>query len=210
MYEQVLRGLESRGLTYPCVCSRKSIEAITGPGAELRYPGTCRDLALDGRTESARRLRIETEAIAFRDLRLGDIQQTPAEQCGDVLLRDRNRCWTYQFAVVVDDHDQGIDLVIRGEDLLASTGRQIQMARLLGRALPPRFLHHPLITREDGQKLSKSNRDTGIRELRAAGWTAERVLGVAAIALGLSRGEAIDHSEIVARLRDGSARVFAG
>lgn len=80
-----------------------------------------------------------------------------------------------------------IDLVIRGEDLLESTGRQILLARLLGRAEPPRFLHHPLLLRPDGAKLSKSNRDTGVRDLRAAGWSAERVLGEAAHRAGLQR-----------------------
>lgn len=78
-----------------------------------------------------------------------------------------------------------IDAVIRGEDLLESTGRQILLARLLGRAEPPRFLHHPLLLRPDGRKLSKSNRDTGVRDLRAAGWTPQRVLGEAAHRAGL-------------------------
>lgn len=78
-----------------------------------------------------------------------------------------------------------IDVVIRGEDLLESTGRQILLARLLGRSEPPRFLHHPLLLRPDGAKLSKSSGDTGVRDLRAAGWTAERVLGEAAHRAGL-------------------------
>ncbi len=71
--------------------------------------------------------------------------QTPASQCGDVLVRDRHGNWTYQFAVTVDDWRQGIDLVVRGMDLLSSTGRQIHLARLLGRERPPVFLHHQLI-----------------------------------------------------------------
>jgi glutamyl-tRNA synthetase/glutamyl-Q tRNA(Asp) synthetase len=69
-----------------------------------------------------------------------------------------------------------VTLVIRGVDLLASTGRQIQLARLLGRVDPPAFLHHPLIMKSPHQKLSKSDGDTGIRELRAKGWTAEQVI----------------------------------
>lgn len=139
--------------------------------------------------------------MGFEDLRLGAIEQTPADQCGDVLMRDRLSQWTYQFAVVVDDLDQGVDLVIRGEDLLASTGRQIQMARLLGREIPARFVHHPLIKREDGAKLSKSNRDTGIRDLRASGLSADQVLGRASAALGLGDGHPLDQAEIVARIR---------
>ena len=93
-----------------------------------------------------------------------------------MLARDREGNWTYQFAVVVDDWNQGVDLVVRGEDLLDSTGRQIQLARLLGRPEPPAFLHHRLIMKSAAQKLSKSDADTGIRELRAKGWSAEQVL----------------------------------
>jgi glutamyl-tRNA synthetase/glutamyl-Q tRNA(Asp) synthetase len=84
--------------------------------------------------------------------------------------------WTYQFAVTVDDMDQGIDLVIRGEDLLSSTGRQLRLARLLGRARVPLFLHHPLILKPGGEKLSKASGDTGVREMRAAGMNAEAIL----------------------------------
>ena len=69
--------------------------------------------------------------------------------------------------------------MIRGEDLLASTGRQIRLARMLGRERPPEFLHHPLIMKSPDQKLSKSDRDTGVRDLRAAGWTREHVVDAA-------------------------------
>ena len=79
-------------------------------------------------------------------------------------------------AVAVDDWRQGVNLVVRGEDLLDSTGRQIQLARLLGRREPPAFLHHPLIMKSETQKLSKSDGDTGIRDLRAKGWSASQVL----------------------------------
>jgi glutamyl/glutaminyl-tRNA synthetase len=78
-----------------------------------------------------------------------------------------------------------VDLIIRGEDLLASTGRQFRIARMLGRIEMPRVLHHPLVRHPDGRKLSKSARDTGLRELRAAGRTAAEVLGMAAHASGL-------------------------
>jgi len=70
--------------------------------------------------------------------------------------------------------------VIRGEDLLPSTGRQLRLARLLGRTTPPAFLHHPLLRHPDGRKLSKSSHDTGLAELRAAGWTPAQVFGLAA------------------------------
>ena len=115
-------------------------------------------------------------AERFFDELLGPQEQDPSLQCGDVLVRDRLGNWTYQFAVTVDDHLQRITDVIRGVDLLASTGRQIRLARLLGRATPPRFWHHPLVMKSPAQKLSKSDGDTGVRDLRAAGWTAEDVL----------------------------------
>ncbi len=102
---------------------------------------------------------------------------------------------------MVDDLDQGIDLVIRGEDILASTGRQILVARLLGRGIPPRYLHHPLIKHPDGVKLSKANRDTGIRDLRASGWGVDRVLGAAAEALGVGTGGPLGWDGIIATVR---------
>ena len=101
-------------------------------------------------------------------------------------MKDRDGNWTYQFAATVDDHVQGVTLVIRGDDLLVSTGRQIQLARLLGRAAPPLFVHHPLIMKAPQQKLSKSDGDTGVRDLRAAGWSAADVIGRAAFLGGLT------------------------
>ncbi|HSM50331.1 MAG TPA: glutamate--tRNA ligase family protein [Thermoanaerobaculia bacterium] len=186
LYEAALARLEAAGLVYPCACSRRAIRDGSPQGAtELRYPGTCRARGLDPDLHPMRRVRLDPRAIAFDDLLLGPQRQLPAEECGDLLARDRDGNWTYQFAVVVDDLDQGIDVVIRGVDLLPSTGRQVQLAALLGRREPPRFLHHPLLLRSDGTKLSKANRDTGLADLRAAGWGRERVLGEAAFLAGL-------------------------
>jgi glutamyl/glutaminyl-tRNA synthetase len=130
-------------------------------------------------------VRLEPSVERFVDLRHGPQEQRPFEQCGDLLVRDRDGNWTYQFAATVDDFAQGITHVIRGDDLLDSTGRQIQLARLLGRDTPPIYLHHPLIMKTPTQKLSKSDRDTGVRDLRASGWTAPRVIGHAAFLAGL-------------------------
>ena len=80
------------------------------------------------------RVRFEPSVERFVDLRHGPQEQRPSEQCGDLLIRDRDGNWTYQFAATVDDYVQGVTHVIRGDDLLASTGRQMQLARLLGRA----------------------------------------------------------------------------
>jgi len=168
IYEEALDGLRRRGLVYACACSRAD---ITGG----RYPGTCAHKNLPESGGVGLRVRVDAAVERFDDLRLGMQEQQPSAQCGDLLARDRDGNWTYQFAVVVDDWKQGVNLVVRGEDLLDSTGRQIQLARLLGRPDPPAFLHHPLLMKSPAQKLSKSDSDTGIRELRARGWSVEQV-----------------------------------
>ena len=173
VYRDAVAHLVSRGLVFACACSRRDIEqrASGGDTSELRYPGTCRDRGLPLTDGYGWRVRIEPGVERFTDDLLGPRQQDPSEQCGDVLIRDRLGNWTYQFVASVDDYRQGIDLVIRGIDLLPSTGRQIRLARLLGRDTPPAFRHHPLIMKSPDQKLSKSDRDTGIRDLRARGCT---------------------------------------
>ena len=152
---------------------------------ELRYPGTCAGRGLAESPGLGIRVRLEPAVERFDDWRHGPQAQRPSEQCGDLLARDRDGNWTYQFAVAVDDWLQGVTLVVRGDDLLESTGRQIQLARLLGRPEPPAFLHHPLVMKSPAQKLSKSDGDTGIRELRARGWSAGEVIGQAAALAGL-------------------------
>jgi glutamyl-tRNA synthetase/glutamyl-Q tRNA(Asp) synthetase len=186
IYRRALDTLRAKQMVFACRCSRKAIVQAGGTrDGDLWYPGTCPDVAAAIDTTMALRVRIDPGTERFEDARRGWQEQTPATQCGDVLIRDRVGQWTYQFAVTVDDFEQQIDLVIRGDDLLASTGRQIRLARLLGRPQPPVFLHHPLVFAAPGVKLSKSNRDTGIRELRAAGLTARDVLGLAAARCGL-------------------------
>ena len=212
IYERALDGLRRRGLVYACDCSRADVTrdvhpermdlqqarvvhpervdlqlAVRAPfqGArtsELRYPGTCRDRGLAEGPGVGVRVRLEPTVERFVDLRHGPQAQQPSKQCGDLLVKDRDGNWTYQFAATVDDYVQGVTLVIRGDDLLASTGRQIQLARLLGRRDPPQFLHHPLIMKSSTRKLSKSDRDTGVRDLRARGWTAADVIARAGAA----------------------------
>jgi glutamyl-tRNA synthetase/glutamyl-Q tRNA(Asp) synthetase len=186
-YDGALSRLDAAGLVYACDCSRRAIaqEVPDVFGTEMRYPGRCRSRAVDPEANPARRVRLADGIERFTDLRLGTQEQAPALQCGDLLVRDRLGQWTYQFAVVVDDMEQGVDVVIRGEDLLASTGRQLRLGRMLGRASAPQFFHHALLRRPDGSKLSKSAGDTGLRELRAAGMSAARVLGEAAFLGGL-------------------------
>jgi glutamyl-Q tRNA(Asp) synthetase len=181
IYQEAADVFAARGLVYGCDCSRKEIETrTTDPrSSELRYSGHCRDRGLPLTSGVGWRVRMDPGVERFDDGRLGPQQQDPADQCGDVLIRDRLGNWTYQFAVSVDDFRQGIDLVIRGVDLLSSTGRQIRLGRLLGRERPARFAHHSLIMKSPDQKLSKSDGDTGIRELRARGWTPEQVKAAA-------------------------------
>jgi glutamyl/glutaminyl-tRNA synthetase len=201
IYEDALDRLRQQGLVYACRCTRAEIaRSDRGPGkpqaalqmSERRYPGTCAGRGLAEAPGLGLRVRLAPSVERFVDLRHGPQAQRPSEQCGDLLVRDRDGNWTYQFVATVDDFVQGVTLVVRGDDLLASTGRQIQLARLLGRETPPEFLHHPLIMKSaasakgsgaPSQKLSKSDGDTGIRELRARGWTPAEVIAAAMAAV---------------------------
>ncbi len=182
IYSTLAERLRGQELLYGCACSRKEIVESRSPGvlgSGGPYPGTCRDLGLPLTNDVAWRVRLPSTSVTFVDRWCGPQTQVPAEQCGDLLIRDRRGNWTYQFVATVDDHLQGITDVIRGEDLLASTGRQILLGQLLGRPTPATFAHHALIMKSPTQKLSKSDHDTGVRDLRAAGWTREQVLTAA-------------------------------
>ena len=139
------------------------------------------------------RVVVDAGVEAFDDLVLGRQAQEPSDQCGDVLIRDRRGNWTYQFAVSVDDWQQKVDLVIRGADLLDSTGRQIRLGRMLGRQHPARYAHHPLIMKSPDQKLSKSDGDTGVRDLRGRGWTPADVLASARSSISAAAPGAVPH-----------------
>lgn len=171
-YREVLGPLVAQGLVYGCTCSRNEI-------INSHYKGTCRNLTIGLRDDVSWRVRMDPGLERFVDLRMGPQQQDPSAQSGDVQIRDRLGNWTYQWAATIDDFLQGVTHVIRGEDLLDSTGRQIRLARLAGRTEPATFLHHSLIMNPGGRKLSKSDGDTGIRELRARGVSANEVLATA-------------------------------
>jgi glutamyl-tRNA synthetase/glutamyl-Q tRNA(Asp) synthetase len=188
VYEWALEVLRASGLVYACRCSRREIERASEPSeSERRYPGTCRMVGLQDGPGRGLRVRMDAGVEEFEDGLMGLQRQDPSAQCGDILIRDRVRQWTYQLAATADDIAQGIDLVVRGEDLLASTGRQIRVMRLLGRQAPPVYVHHPLVYGAPGVKLSKANRDVGVRELRAAGLSPADVLGLAAARAGILR-----------------------
>jgi len=182
IYSKALQRLIDRELVYGCTCTRAEIQGsgIGDQGSEPRYANTCRDKNIPLSNDVGWRLIMEPGVERFFDEILGPQEQDPSAQCGDLLVRDRLGNWTYQYAVTVDDYVQRVTDVIRGEDLLSSTGRQIRLARLLGRETPPRFWHHRLMMKSPSQKLSKSSHDTGVRDLRASGWTREQVLEKAA------------------------------
>ncbi|MGZ5270882.1 MAG: tRNA glutamyl-Q(34) synthetase GluQRS [Ramlibacter sp.] len=185
LYQAALDRLVAAGQAYPCACSRKDIEdALAAQGRprvrghEAPYPGTCRG-GLRGRPARAWRLRVPDGVVHWTDRRLGPQQQDVARGVGDFVLRRADGLWAYQLAVVVDDADQGITHVVRGEDLADNTPRQIVLQRALG--LPtPAYLHTPLVLADDGEKLSKQN---GAQPLDVT--TPLAALGAAAAVLGL-------------------------
>jgi glutamyl-tRNA synthetase/glutamyl-Q tRNA(Asp) synthetase len=177
IYREALERLRRTHHVYACDCSRKRV------GAE-HYDGYCRTRGLQ--EGPGRGLRVQMD------------------EGGDLLLRDRDGNWTYHFAVTVDDIEQGITHIIRGADLLSSTDRQLRLRRMLGNNTMPEYVHHPLILKPNGEKLSKSAADSGVRDLRHAGLTPAEVIGRAAAAVGL-----IDVARpIAARDVDGLFRDF--
>jgi glutamyl-tRNA synthetase/glutamyl-Q tRNA(Asp) synthetase len=192
VYAKNLEDLMRKNLVYACSCSRKDVQAITQQQTgELTYPGTCRSRGLSfDKKNTALRLVMPDQPISFKDGLLGLITQNPATSGGDVMIRDRHGHWTYQFAVVVDDLDQDINLIIRGEDLLSSTGRQLVLRSYLRPDQPPpQFYHHPLIVDAQGQKLSKRLLSESIQSMRTRGSTADEVRGFVANLAGLTHSQ---------------------
>lgn len=191
-YAGALERLRAAGLVYACACSRSDLDAWEAergrPWRGIGCPLGCgaRGLPDDGSTG----LRVAVGAGSERwiDLLAGPLADEPALH-GDLLVRDRLGNWTYAFCVVVDDDRHGIDLVIRGRDLLAATPVQLRLARLLGRSASPAFLHHPLVRLGSGRKLSKAAGDTAVRALLDAGATPAELLGRAARLAGLRDAE---------------------
>ena len=177
-YQQALNQLIGRSLAYPCTCSRKQIAGHwAGHGqspqrhGERVYPGTCRPQRgaepapvpgqphawrLDVAACLQRQGLPADAATVWNDRRLGAQQQVVTQAVGDFVLRRADGLWAYQLAVVVDDADQGVTHVVRGEDLADNTARQIVLQQALD--LPtPRYLHTPLVRGTNGEKLSKQN-----------------------------------------------------
>ena len=174
-YLAALDRLQRTTRVYGCDCSRKQIAAHSplDHNGERIYSGRCRERGLPPEPPYAVRVEL------------------PGDPIGDIVVRDRSGQWTYQLAVVVDDLRQGVDLIVRGEDLEASTSRQITLGRLLGRERPARFLHHPLLLDAQGQKLSKRSGAAAIAERRHSGEPAAHLLGEALETTPLSLEEAL-------------------
>ncbi|HET7704377.1 MAG TPA: glutamate--tRNA ligase family protein [Candidatus Limnocylindrales bacterium] len=187
-YEAALEQLTAAGLVYRCACTRTTFGAWAREHGRtwsgVGCPAACRTRTLPGDAATSLRVTIGAGMERFDDLLHGPQVGDPAAT-GDLVVRDREANWTYGFAVVVDDLRQGIDLVVRGEDLLPETARQIRLAAFLDRPVPPRFLHHPLIRSASGAKLSKTDGDSGVRDLRATGRSAREVRELAAQLAGV-------------------------
>lgn len=162
-YAQAFERLRAAGLVYPCACTRGEIADSLGRSGlahqrnrERVYPGTCRHAMPPGRSARAWRLRVGDALVAWVDRSGHAFENRMADEVGDFVLKRADGLWAYQLAVVVDDAAQGVTDIVRGEDLIGSTSRQILLQRQIG--LPtPRYLHLPLVLGADGEKLSKQN-----------------------------------------------------
>lgn len=208
LYEDAFRRLREQGLVYPCFCSRAELRTVASaphPGeTELCYSGRCaaldeaaKDRLLSLGRRPSFRLRVGAARIGFTDGLFGPQVQDLKSTCGDFVIRRADGVFAYQLAVVVDDREMGIDRIVRGADLLASTPRQIHLWRLLG-GQPPSFLHVPLLVGEDGDRLSKRHGSLSIRALRSAGVRPETIVGQLAAWAGLSdRPEPASAAELI-------------
>lgn len=192
-YRDALERLERNGMLYPCYCSRKELrEIMSAPHMRWnRYPGICRDLTDEERARKAERkdpaIRFRTnpgEVVEFTDLVAGPVRADVWEESGDFIVARADGVPGYQLAVVLDDIAMNVTHVLRGDDLLDSTPRQILLYRALG-AVPPTFAHVPLILDENGERLAKRIDSKPLSEFRAEGVSAETVIGWLAWSCGL-------------------------
>lgn len=192
LYEEALGKLDRGGLLYECFCTRREIrEASSAPHGELperAYPGTCRELSTAEREERrkagrppALRVRTDDARIEFRDGIHGEV----AGIVDDFVVRRNDGDFGYNLAVVVDDADQGVTEVVRGDDLLDSTPRQLWLYRALGLFEPVDWFHLPLMLGPDGERLAKRHGAVTLEEQLESGRTPEAVVGELAASLGI-------------------------
>jgi glutamyl-tRNA synthetase len=206
VYDEALDRLIAAGAVYECFCTRAEVRAASAPhGPEPVYPGTCRDLSEAEREErraagrrAALRLRVEPEVLVFDDLVHGRCEREVAEG-GDFVVRRADGLHAYQLAVVVDDGEIDVTHVLRGDDLLSSTPRQLLLQRLLG--LPaPVYAHVPLMRAPSGERLAKRHGDETLQSLRAAGRSSQEIVGALAMSVGLAAsGERVTADALIPR-----------
>jgi glutamyl-tRNA synthetase len=197
-YEAALATLRDRGLLFPCTCSRKELHVLASAphgDSELgpRYPGTCLRAPLRADRPVALRFRM-ARGEPFVDALHGAQAESEPD---DFIVKRADGLYAYQLAVVVDDIAMGITEVVRGDDLLSSTPRQLALYRALN-TQPPRFLHVPLVLGHDGERLAKRNGATAIADQREQGISPQRVIGRLAESLGLvPQGAALSAHELL-------------
>lgn len=199
LYRDALRRLAAAGWLYPCTCSRQDIaRALSAPHPEDRgplYPGTCRPPEPTAHADPATtgvnwRFRVPAHAVVtFTDGRLGPQRQVAGRDFGDFIVWRRDGFAAYELAVVVDDVAMGITEVVRGEDLLLSTGQQLLLYEALGHVVPPRFFHAPLVRDATGRRLAKRDVARSLRALRAAGIAPGALAALAAGEAASAHGE---------------------
>lgn len=199
LYEEALDRLAASELTYPCFCTRAELHAASAPHASDGtpiYAGTCRGLspAEIARRAAVRppatRLRVpgvedDSDVVEFVDRVYGAQCEALATECGDFLIRRSDGIFAYQLAVVVDDAAMGVTEVVRGNDLLSSTPRQIYLQNLLDYP-HPHYAHVPLLVAADGRRLSKRDHDCGMDELRERFGSPAALLGYIAHLAGIA------------------------
>ena len=192
-YRAALSRLQQDDRVYPCTCTRTDIEsAASAPHIEHEgpiYPGTCvsrsaADAQRLGDQPFAWRFRTSDLALRFNDRTAGPQEANTRRMLGDFVVSKMDGSPAYQLAVVCDDHAMGVTEVLRGDDLLPSTFRQLELYKAFGWS-PPTFAHVPLVIGPDGRRLAKRHGDTRLATLRQQGTTAEELIGLLAWSCGL-------------------------
>jgi glutamyl-tRNA synthetase len=188
-YRDAMRRLAGAGLVYPCALTRREIEAAASAphrgDHEVAFPAGLRPASFTpgeptgfDREDVNWRFAVDPGEVAFEDGVRGDERVDVSRDVGDFVVWTKRGQPAYQLAVVVDDGRAGVDRIVRGDDLVASTGRQLLLYRALGLGPEPAYWHVPLVLGADGRRLAKRHGDTRLETYREAGVPAERVLGL--------------------------------
>lgn len=205
IYLAALEKLRASEAVYPCTCSRSDIEEAASAPHEISdgpiYGGTCchRSASDAMRLDQhfAWRFRAIDEEVSFEDAVHGRLAANVRRDLGDFVVYKSDGSPAYQLSVVVDDHEMGITEIVRGDDLIPSTFRQLNLYRFFGWAAP-RFGHVPLVIGPDGRRLAKRHGDTRLSHFRSVGVRAERIIGLLAHSLGwLPRADEISARELI-------------